>query len=398
MFAKNILFLGFTTPQNLANTIYKIDPIPAIQTNKFAWSFAKSLKYITNNVFLVSFCPVQNFPICNKIFFKKEKFYENGFIGTQLGFINIIFIKHITRLLNLFLFLPKFIFKNKIKYIFIHGSHSPFLIFSRFAQLFNIKIIIILTDLHSIIIPTDTTLSKILKKIDYYIINYYIQKSNAVICLSEALLVKLNYKKPAIILPGILSSTLYQFERNINYCSSPFIITYAGGLNRMNGIDNLIKAVTQIKHENIVLKLFGKGDLTDDIVSLSKTNKRIVYGGFLDEENLIPQLMSSHLLINPRPSELLFAQMSFPSKLIEYLYMGIPVLTTKIQTIPNDLKNHYHYLQNSSVNEIHSKILQIYNSDFNLYKSSSKNTKNIVETLYSEFATSNKIINLIQSI
>jgi glycosyltransferase involved in cell wall biosynthesis len=57
---------------------------------------------------------------------------------------------------------------------------------------------------------------------------------------------------------------------------------------------------------------------------------------FLSHDELQQRLAAAHVLVNPRPVDQDFVRYSFPSKLIEYLAAGTPVITTRLPGIPSD--------------------------------------------------------------
>ena len=49
------------------------------------------------------------------------------------------------------------------------------------------------------------------------------------------------------------------------------------------------------------------------------------------------------LLVNPRPTSEEFTRYSFPSKILEYMMSGTPVITTKILGIPKEYDKYLFY-------------------------------------------------------
>ncbi len=70
----NALLLGFLIPDSVAESIFKIDPSPAVQTHKFGWSLARALVSEYGSLKALSFCPVQNYPLVPALSFKGKSF------------------------------------------------------------------------------------------------------------------------------------------------------------------------------------------------------------------------------------------------------------------------------------------------------------------------------------
>lgn len=394
----NILFLGFTVPEHVAKRAFTLDSNPAVQTHKFAWSMARALKSGFGRIVLASSCPIQNYPLGRKIFFKSERFQQEHIEGVLLGFINIIILKHITRFLSCLLVLPRLMASHKVEYLFIHGLHTPYLLFGLLARTFGKKLVVILTDPPGVILPSDGILSRALKRLDVWLVRRALEHSDAVIALAPELVKRFAVRIPALVFPGILDSSLeaqISSARTHSSSTETFTIVYAGGLSSAYGIDRLIDAITGIDDSRVRLKLFGRGDQENRIKSLSSKDDRFEYGGFVGNETLIPELLSADLLINPRPDTESFALMSFPSKLIEYLATGRPVLTTRIASIPDSYKPHFLYINEASEDGIRNAILDVLKKDKNQLNEFASLGQTFISNEASEISIGNRIYKFI---
>lgn len=360
------IFLGFAIPDEVANQIFQHDKNPAIQTHKFGWSFISSLAQFTSPL-LISAMPVSNYPSNKKIFFSGGKFREKNCEGIYIPFINVLVVKHISRFFTAFCILVFYFLKQKIKNVYVHGVHSPYLILCYFFSFFGIKYHVILTDPAGVVLPDDSKITQYLKKIDRNLVGYFVRSADTVICLSPYLVQHYQINSTYINFPGILNSDFSRVVdsnkmksiKNIkNIKNEIFTITYAGGLHEAYGLKLLVDAITDLdKSISVELVLYGKGDQVEYIKHKALTDTRIKYMGFCDTNELVPALLNSDLLINPRPSHQEFATLSFPSKLIEYLYTGIPVLTTRIKSIPTEYQEHFFYINDESTVGIQNAIL-----------------------------------------
>ena len=104
---------------------------------------------------------------------------------------------------------------------------------------------------------------------------------------------------------------------------------YAGTLSNVTGVDLLLEAMSKIDDPDIELVISGKGELTEEVVTASKKDSRIKYMGFMDEKQYLIALNSAHVFINPRNMTLPQNRNNFPSKVLEYLACGRPVISTK---------------------------------------------------------------------
>lgn len=364
----NVLLLGFTVPRDCANALSRLDSRPAIQTCKFAWSLARALEAGLGKVFLASAVPIQNFPHGRKVLFRGTAFVEHGMQGVMLGFLNLLVLKHLTRMVSCLWRLPGLIRRNRIKLIVVHGIHTPFLAFGLLGKLFGVRLIVMVTDPPGVLLPTDRWLERTLKQIDRRIVGWLLRRADGVMCLSPGLAEYFRISRPNVCFPGILSSdfeaALAVAEANLelrgesasNVCRT---ILYAGGLNKAYGVDKLIEAISLLKSPRLRLSLFGAGDQVANLRRRAKDDERFSFGGFVSDDELVPALLNADVLVNPRPADEAFAILSFPSKLVEYLASGTPVLTTRISSIPRSLAPYFSYIEVASPEGIRDAIIRL---------------------------------------
>ena len=119
-------------------------------------------------------------------------------------------------------------------------------------------------------------------------------------------------------------------------------VMYSGKLDKKYGIPMLLDAFMQIDDKDIELWLTGGGNAEDYINECMKKDSRIKFYGFLpSREDVLKKQKEAMLLVNMRlPSEPSSAY-CFPSKLFEYMATGVPVLSFKLEGIPEE---YYEYL------------------------------------------------------
>lgn len=349
MSTRPALLLGFTISNTLAQQIFAIDPLPAAQTHNFAWSLARSIRAAHGTVFLLSAVPVQSCPLVPRKWFSGGKFVENGTEGLLLAFVNVMILKHLTRFFSCLTALPQ-LRRWRVQTVYIHGVHSPFLLFGVLLRLLGYRVVPILTDPPGVILPTDGAVAAMLKRLDAAIIHGLIRKSTAVVALAPKLVRPYAAKLPTLVVPGILNDSWLARVRGFTPPADSHktdlrpVVLYAGSLSAAYGVDRLIDTVPLVPDVDFVF--YGKGDQVTRLESSTAGN--VVYKGFADADTLADAMCAASILINPRPSGADFAVQSFPSKLIEYLATGRTVLTTRIQSIPADIADYFAYIDDET--------------------------------------------------
>lgn len=343
------LLLGFTVPDDLMDVLLKADSTPPIQTHKFAWALARSLKAGFGDVRLFSAAPVQSFPHVRRLVFRKRAFRQDGVDGRCMGFVNLIGLKHVTRFLACLAATPRLL-REGTDTVFVHGVHTPFLAYGWLLSFLGVRFLPVVTDPPGVVLPTDGRLARALKALDRRIAALFIGRAHGLVTLSPAIAELFPHRR-TLVFPGILNAdwlaTLARqpapAERD-----GPLTVVYAGGLSRAYGVHHLLAAAESLPDVRFVI--FGKGELAGEIGAARAPN--LTYGGFVDAQALAPHLLGADILINPRPSDQDFARYSFPSKLIEYGATGRAVLTTRIASLPAELKDVFFFIEDESSNGI----------------------------------------------
>lgn len=107
-------------------------------------------------------------------------------------------------------------------------------------------------------------------------------------------------------------------------------IVFEGSLTKYNGVVQLVEAMDYVADKSVVLDIYGDGDMREFVRAASENNRNIVYHGRVSSEALGEIYNHAWLLINPRPIDDAISQVTFPSKIFEYLLSGTPVLSTRL--------------------------------------------------------------------
>jgi glycosyltransferase involved in cell wall biosynthesis len=69
---------------------------------------------------------------------------------------------------------------------------------------------------------------------------------------------------------------------------------------------------------------------------------------FADRRQVVAEYARAAVLVQPRPVDQHFVRFSFPSKLMEYLASGTPVVSTRLPGIPADYDAHLYWAEDST--------------------------------------------------
>lgn len=161
-----------------------------------------------------------------------------------------------------------------------------------------------------------------------------IQKYDVVIGLSETTKRFLKPDQRFLCVEGGIDQDVYDYfepssveERQQEDGITTYM--YAGILEPVTGVDMLLKAFTRNSNPAIRLNISGKGSFQKLVEDAVKQDHRITYLGCVPYEEYLNNLKQADVLINPRNMNLPENENNFPSKIMEYLTTGKPIISTR---------------------------------------------------------------------
>lgn len=353
---ENCIYVSSVIDRNCINKYFKEnkDYMPH-QSQKFNKLLMMGLKGNNYDVTSISIIPL-NRKINKKIFIRNKDTVEDGIAFKYLKFLNIMFLRQISIIINIFFKLIKCRKKNKETLIFIDLLNISSLIGLFFFKIFfKNKVIGILTDIPGFKVSKKQESLKInfFNKILYSKVDYFISITKDMKELFE------KQKKKSLVIEGITDSTLLVNKiKEEKY--SRFTCLYSGTLAKIYGIENLVTSFTDERLKDVDLIIYGNGDAKEKIIALTKKYPNIIYKGSADNSVIVKEQAKASLLINPRPTNDLYTKYSFPSKIIEYMASGTAVATTELAGIPDEYKKYLILIKDYSAKGIADLIYDIY--------------------------------------
>lgn len=303
------------------------------------------------------------------------------------SFLNIPFIKQFIISFKMFFIIFNWCIKNRSenKNIIVDGTFLTALLPLHICNLiFNNRTTSIIVDVYDFMKPNSGIFN--------IIYMHLLSKVNSFVFVTEYVQKLINKKdKKYMIMEGVVDDSLIINDLQDNIDN---ICLYAGGLQTAYGIKNLVDAFHQLKND-YQLHLYGNGDAIDYIKEIGQIDPRIKYMGIVSHDELIKIERSCKLLINPRPIQgQLDTRYNFPSKLMEYMQSGRPVVTTKLLGIPNCYDNLMFYFKDDTIEGIKTTLEQLLDLDELELKKVAVQAKNFVNTNKTSKVIGKEIYNL----
>lgn len=190
--------------------------------------------------------------------------------------------------------------------------------------------------------------------------NFVIRHCTGYVLLTEAMNGYLNKAgKPYVILEGHSDITMAQKQPSLEKKQHPRICFYAGGVSKQYGLANLVDGFRNAGLENAQLHIYGPGDYVKELQQIAAEDPRVYYGGMLMNDQIVEKEMEATLLVNPRPTVEEYVKYSFPSKTMEYMASGTPVLTTVLPGMPKEYHPYVFLLEDETAEGIEVKLQEV---------------------------------------
>lgn len=361
---KEYIFLSLMVPQEMADEVKRnssnnmADAANALEHNLME-GFTANLPTPPK---VINALPIGSYPqYYKKAFIKKSTFQLCGRSDHEnIGFCNIKFIRNY--------FIERTVYRSLREYCESKNGEVVLCIYSASAEFLsaaekikkkypNVMVCDIIADL-----PGMTNLSSKKSALLQWFIDYKAKKSlkrlEAVDCfvlLTKQMADYLHIKKPYCVVEGIASKT-QQIKRKEN---SEKTILYTGTLHQKFGVMNLVNAFSQIEDPDYRLVICGIGDSEQAIKDAVKDDSRISFLGQLPRNEVIEWQKKATVLVNPRQNNEEFTKYSFPSKTMEYLSSGIPVVAYKLDGIPDEYDQYIQYVADDSIESLKKKLIEV---------------------------------------
>lgn len=371
----NNLFIGILYKESDIPWLLKNGKTPLqVAANTYQWNIISGMEEGLNNTMdIFSFIPLGSFPKNSRKLFvhTKRSINDHNGLFIQFGYINFYFIKELCRFIYLLFAIRKWINNSPTNSnIFIYSMYSPFLwaveLTKKLGHKKGIKYCLILPDVAGKygISPSWFTPHGLFYKIDSFFSLWMSRRADYYVFLTEAMDKVININKmPFTVIEGSVSMSqideynqiFVEFEEDKNYK----IILYSGSLRNEFGIETLLRAFTKISDRKLELWLCGPQTEAQTVLKYSQIDERIKYLGFLQKEALIRVQRSATVLINPRQDKGEYVKYSFPSKTMEYLLSGKPVVMFKLPGIPEEYFDYVYFIPDSSEESIAKTIMEV---------------------------------------
>ena len=178
------------------------------------------------------------------------------------------------------------------------------------------------------------------------------------VLLTEAMKKKIpEAHEKSIIVEGISSAECSSF--NAKESNSHRTLLYTGSLQLFAGIRDLVDAFMMTTDDSFRLVICGSGECAEYIKECASRDSRISFLGSVSRDEALDLQKKATSLINPRKPNGGITKYSFPSKTMEYLSSGTPMIGYRLEGIPDEYFEHMYTEESLDIQALADKITEV---------------------------------------
>lgn len=405
-----MIFFGGLYPKEIENEVYR-KSISGIQNaaNHLQWSLLQGFDHnLSKPIKIFNMMYIGSYPKnYHDAVIKSFRFSHTGKSKDyNIGFINITVIKEIFRYLALLR--PLKIWMNRQsklgKVVVIYSIQNLWLSAAKILKKHNkdIHICLIVPDLPDYMSMNRDGywLNRLYKKYSIHKCSQNIKYIDSFVFLTEYMKDYFQTDKPFVVVEGIapdsesIEEKIGISNKNDNIHNRKTVL-YTGSLEKKYGVLELAQAFMTIKKENYQLIICGEGEAKKDILQAAATDNRIRYLGMLEHADILRLQKEATVLINPRKNRDEYTKYSFPSKILEYLSSGTPVIAYKLEGIPKEYDDFIYYINGDRIEDIAGRIIEVCEKSDEERNEFGKKAGNFVRVNKNSFVQVKKITQMI---
>jgi len=399
--ARQYGFLSFLIPHQMEKTVEALS-IGNMQdaANALQWHIYNGLcENLKTEIKLFNILPIGSFPQYYKKMFIRKSVFETTACpnNINIGFCNLKLIRNYIIPRKIYKVLYRWC-KNSLspKTLFVYTISPSFMtalkrIKKKFPQ---VQICTIVADL-----PEMINLSNSQNPLLKFFIKRRAKNSYAnldcvdcFVLLTKHMADRMKINKPYCVVEGIAPIRELREEPPQDGLKR---ILYTGTLHQKFGILNLLEAFKQIEDDSYRLIICGIGDSESEVRKAAEQDKRIIYLGQLPRAEVLKWQEKATALVNPRQNNEEFTKYSFPSKNLEYLSSGKPLIAYKLDGVPDEYDPYIFYVQDNSIEALKQTLIAVCENTDGTVRMIAENARLFVRDQKNEVVQTRKICQLI---
>ncbi len=151
-----------------------------------------------------------------------------------------------------------------------------------------------------------------------------------------------------MVMEGVVDPGADNFRADAPGTEGKKVALYTGSLFEIFGVTRLVEAFISEGPEDAELWICGSGDMAPRLREIASRHPRVKFLGLVTAAEARELQRRAAVLVNPRPAAGDYTRYSFPSKTLEYLAAGRPVIMNRLPGIPAEYDPYLIYPEDES--------------------------------------------------
>jgi glycosyltransferase involved in cell wall biosynthesis len=255
-----------------------------------------------------------------------------GLSATLLPYINVTPLKQVITGLGVLAALLRwgFIHRHEQRVVITFNLSVPPGLFTLLgARVIGATLVGSLNDIN---VPGHTVPDTVFTRLDFHLHRALIPLLDGHVAIADSIMRDFAPGRSYVRLEGGITPEILSRTRPLPLVDDapghPFTAVAAGRLNEANGISVMLEALELMRGANVRLIIVGDGPLRQSVIAAAARDPRLDYRGLLSFEEVLEVYNQADVLLNVRLTRAMNTKYFFPSKVMEYLATGRPVIST----------------------------------------------------------------------
>jgi glycosyltransferase involved in cell wall biosynthesis len=180
-----------------------------------------------------------------------------------------------------------------------------------------------------IYVPGEVVSNTLLRRLEFAGQKRIIPKADGLLIANRAIVQDFAPDRHSLLIEGgVMDALVTRFAATPRMDDGTFHVVFAGQLSVLNGVTLLIDALKQLDLPNLRVSILGGGEFARQVEEAAANEPRITFHGLATHDKVLEVYESADLLVNLRRTNYQTHRYVFPSKVVECLSTGRPLLTT----------------------------------------------------------------------
>lgn len=222
------------------------------------------------------------------------------------------------------------------------------------CRLLRIKFVPFIGDIY---VPGEVVKDSLLRRIEFSAQKRAIPSADGLLVCNRAIVEDFAPGRSHVLVEGGVRQSHIGFSHT--GVDDEFRIVFAGQLSELNGVRLLLDAMALVDDPDVRVTVMGGGQLEEMVRYVAKRDSRIEYLGLVDHERVLQEYSRADLLLNLRQTANQTHRYVFPSKVVECLSTGVPLLSTRTGHVESEFGSFVYLLDSQTPESLAAKLAEI---------------------------------------